>query len=167
MRLHRSSAIALTIVAALAAACAGDATTEPKVDVTGTYTLASINGKAMPYKDAYTFFENGVTKSDSTFALDGSITLNANHAFVLAVTFRDKIYAGSTVFVDETYTDHASGSWTLSGTTLTVTDVTDGVSNTVPATLVGNNITIAVADTIRTSATATTIRQVVFVFTKP
>ena len=94
--MRRLASVVLTGV--LLAACGGDAFSPE--DVSGTYSLETINGSPLPFSQ--TGIQNGVTVTTTTTA--GSVSLDANGTYGLSVTF-------SGTFGSDTTT-----------TTLTVTD---------------------------------------------
>lgn len=98
------------------AACGGDSTA-PNADVTGNYTLRTVNGANPPT----TIFQS----SDETVELtDGNIMLNADKTWsgVLTVRVTD-LTAGGTA---TTLSLPANGTYTSTGGTLTLIDATDG-----------------------------------------
>lgn len=98
------------------AACGGDSTA-PNADVTGNYTLRTVNGANPPT----TIFQS----SDETVELTGgNIMLNADKTWsgVLTVRVTD-LTAGGTA---TTLSLPANGTYTSTGGTLTLIDATDG-----------------------------------------
>lgn len=96
------AALALT---AFVAAC-GDSTS-PKKSPVGTWALATLDGNAPPLIVA--------TSADSTLYLNGStLTIQQSGSFSENIALRLKSQAG-----DSTFEQVDSGTWTMSGTTIT------------------------------------------------
>lgn len=102
----------------------------------GTYNLTSVNGVSMPASISTT--EQGVTVT-ITYS-SGSVTLRADGTFSFASSISID-FGGQVVTEDET----DSGTYTISGTTITITPTSDP-TDVDTATLIGNTITVVDAD---------------------
>jgi hypothetical protein len=89
-------------------ACGDDDPTSPNVDVTGTFTLRTINGEDLPVIIAQ-------VGEDMIEVTEGTIRLNADSTFSDSTTFR--ITEGGVVTIEE---DGAVGTYTQSGTSVTL-----------------------------------------------
>ncbi len=113
------------ILLAASLACGGDSTSPGTVE--GQYALRSIGGKALP----------AVVDEDSTEKTEvtsGSITLDANSVFTLALAFRRTRGIQSI-----TSSGTSTGTWTRSGSTVTMRTSNGAV---VPGALSGTTITV-------------------------
>ena len=115
---------------ALAAACGGDDKSPAGLDgqVTGTYTLRTVAGRAVPVVLAE---EDGVKLE----VVSGALTLNANGTYAGTMTLR--VTEGG---VATTETDGGAGRYAVEGGSLVLTDA-EGERTT--ATRSGNSITIS------------------------
>jgi hypothetical protein len=85
MRVNQKTSLALVGVLLLAgAACGGSATTGVNGDASGTYTLQSIGGKALPFT-----VSTGAT-STLTFK-SGALTVNTDKSFSATLSFDENI----------------------------------------------------------------------------
>ncbi|GBD33206.1 hypothetical protein HRbin33_02187 [bacterium HR33] len=96
---------------------------------TGTYVLKTVNGKPLP---AVILEIIGTYKAEITA---GSVTLNEDNTFSASITFRET--EGSTV---RTQTETDSGTYTISGNTITFTSPGTGPAFT--GTLSGGTLTV-------------------------
>lgn len=98
--------IALVLLAG-AAACGFDTATEPLVgDISGTYTLQSMNGSPLPFVFA---------SNDTTVSIDTDVlTVNTGGDWTETVSYRQTV--GTADATNETL--NLSGSWTRSGNQL-------------------------------------------------
>ena len=105
--------LAVLAMLALATAACGDdddGGTEP-TDITGTYTLRTIDGDALPFT-LFTAAQNAGTKREVT---SGSVTLRADGTYSDRFDFRDTNQTG-----DETdQFDATDGTWARTGNTIT------------------------------------------------
>ena len=106
------------------------------LDVTGTYTLKTLNGRAIP----------GETYRDSTYVINtagGGLTLTADYTFGFSVSA-----TGRNLKNTQTFDEGAAGggTYTVSGNTISffvVPKVGENLVNVGTATLVGNRLTLA------------------------
>ena len=107
MRRHVLAALAMLLVA-----CGGDKATGPD-PVTGSYTLRTVNGGALPQ----TFYQDDVEK-DQLFA--GTISLAADHSWTGSLSVDATAIPGGQVLF------HApipvSGTYALNASSITITD---------------------------------------------
>ena len=113
---RRSTAAFGLVVLATLAACGGESATGPNSSTTpvGAYTMTTLNGKALPaslYADGTYNFE--VTAGKLTLTNDGKF---------LAITTTRQTVPGNV----ETFVDTVGGTWVLTGTTVALTDLSDG-----------------------------------------
>jgi hypothetical protein len=116
----------LLIAAATAAiACSGDSATGPSATVSGTYSLSTVNGKALPFVVTDTVDGQVFT---STVLAPFTLALNSDKSMRMIGTFR-VVIAGQT----QTFTDTATGTYTVSGNAVTLNssegDVLSGTWN--------------------------------------
>ncbi len=118
--------LAVALVA-VAAACGGnDGINEPKEQaITGTYTLKTVNGAALPF----VIFQGDGYKLE---VLAASYVLAASGSFTNSASFR-----ATEGGVATTSTETLTGRYTVSGTTVTFTD-SDG--DVLTGTISGNNL---------------------------
>ncbi|HKN66131.1 MAG TPA: hypothetical protein VJW73_07625 [Gemmatimonadaceae bacterium] len=125
--------LVLAAVAMLLVACGGDKATGPE-PVTGSYTLRTVNGTALPA----TFYQDDVEK-DQLFA--GTISLAADHSWTGSLSVDATAIPGGQVLF------HApipvSGTYALNASTITITDP-QGLSFT--GTVTGGTMTLATTD---------------------
>ena len=96
-------------------ACGGDST-GPNADVTGNYTLQTVNGASVPA----VVFQDSQEKDELTA---GNINLNADKTWSGNLTARvTDLMSGAT----GTFSAPGNGTYTSSGGTITLTDATDG-----------------------------------------
>jgi hypothetical protein len=118
----RASALArVTLCATLAwiAACGSDSTTNPgggggPNSPVGNYSMSTANGKNLPvalYADGSYTYE----------VTNGTIGLTSDGKYSMINTYRQTIPGNVETFVDTT-----GGSWSVSGTTISLTDAADG-----------------------------------------
>lgn len=131
---HWLRAAALACAPALAAAC-GDASTSPS-DLAGTYALVGVAGQALPYTtadDAYTYVTT-----------DGTLYLSQDRTYRVEVNSR--VIDRRTNF-GQSVTDVGTGTYTLSGSRLTVyPDASSDVAlnQTTTGTVSGSTVTVDV-----------------------
>ncbi|HEY2377725.1 MAG TPA: hypothetical protein VGH98_17260 [Gemmatimonadaceae bacterium] len=104
-----------TALLVMLAACGGDST-GPKADITGNYTLRTVNGSAVPA----VVFQDASEKDELT---GGNISLGANNTWTGLLSARVTDLTTSEVF---TGSAPASGSYTNSGGSITLTVAQDG-----------------------------------------
>jgi len=97
------------------AACGGDST-GPNADVTGNYTLRTVNGGNVPA----VVYQDTLEKDELT---SGNITLNADKTWTGLLSAR---ITDLTSGAANTFSAPASGTYTNASGTLTLTDGTDG-----------------------------------------
>lgn len=112
-RLHRAAWLASGILLAASLAC-GDESTSP-VAIEGRYTLRTIGGKPLPSVIA----EDSIEKTELT---SGSITLDVNSVFTLALAYRR---TRGILVIESAGT--STGTWTRSGSTVTMRSGEGGV----------------------------------------
>jgi hypothetical protein len=114
-RALRKLATAFTLATA-GLACGGGDSTGPSTSIAGTYTLRTVNGGNLPY----TLIQVGADKLEITA---GSIALNADNTFSDRITVRAT--DGGSVETEEFV---AVGTYTVNGTTVTLTERESGDS---------------------------------------
>ena len=131
MRLLRAFPAVLFLTATLIG-CGGDDSNAPSASHVGTYTLSTVGGSPLPVTIA--------AGSDQVVIQSGRITLNANNSFTEETTVQATIGG----FIPVVQTVECSGSYQLSGTSITLTglsgDYCEGGSET--GTLSGNTLTV-------------------------
>lgn len=127
MALRQASRITIAALLVSIAACSDSSGPEP---ITGTYTLRTVNGTALPYLAA-SETSGGVTTRVEVTA--GNVVLNADLSFTSSITLRQTV--GSTVTTTASTT---VGTYTIAGSQITFRS-SDGVAT--PATLAGGTIT--------------------------
>jgi flagellar basal body rod protein FlgG len=104
---------------AAAAACGSDGTTQPSGPTpTGNYSIATVNGHGLPValaQDASYMYE----------VTDGTLALTTDGKFSIVTKYRQTIPGNVSNFVDST-----GGTWSQSGTTITLTNTADGTTDT-------------------------------------
>jgi hypothetical protein len=103
---------------AIVTACGGDGPSGPKAykDPTGTYTVATFNGKTLPapmYADTNYLYE----------LTSGSASLTSDGKYVSVLNFRQTLPGSVSLFVDT-----VRGTWALSGTTVSFTNSLDSTA---------------------------------------
>jgi hypothetical protein len=119
--MRRLSAV-LSVFAALVtlAACGGDGSTNPgSATVAGTYTLRTVNGSPLPYTLVQLGDDKFEVMADAITLKDGGIWTGAG---TIRVTERGQM---STTAITST------GTYSLTGTAITITDVTGSTTGTV------------------------------------
>ena len=103
------SALALAAVVATLAACGADkkSVTGPPTNVVGTYSLATVDGNALPFTVPNNPNHTVVVQS-------ATVTLNADHTYTIGGTGTSDGGAPEQVIAD-------AGDWSLSGSTVTFT----------------------------------------------
>lgn len=117
------------LILGLLVACGGDGVTAPNT-IVGTWHLATINSKALPF----VFFEVGadkveVTSGDLTFRDGGTVT----ETLALRITESGKVTTESA---------SVSGTYTVNGTAVVLVVTQDGETETSTATWSGNTLTL-------------------------
>jgi len=136
----RATALARITVCATAiwlAACGSDSTTSPggggnNNSPVGSYNISTVNGKNLPvalYADGNYTYE--VTA--------GTIGLTSDGKYSMINTYRQTIPGDVEMFVDTT-----GGTWSLSGTTISMTDAADGSTGSL--TWSSNQLMFAIVD---------------------
>lgn len=120
-------AVAIVGLTIFASACSDSSGPE---SITGTYTLRTVNGMALPYLVA-TETSGGVTSKVEV--VDGSATLNENKGYTSSITARQTV--GSSV---NTTVSTSMGTYAVNGTAITFT-AADGVISA--GTLTGGTLT--------------------------
>ena len=110
--MRRLAGLALLV---MLAACGGDST-GPKADVTGNYTLRTVNGANIPA----VVFQDSQEKDELT---SGNINLNADKTWSGTLSAR---VTDLTSGASATFNSPAGGTYTASSGTLTLTDASDG-----------------------------------------
>jgi hypothetical protein len=131
----RSLAFAATFATlAAAAACGGDSPSAPATAKTpdGSYNLSTVNGKALPVA---IFADTNYTYEVTS----GTLVLTTDGKFSVVSTYRQTIPGNISTFVDST-----GGTWLLSGTSVTFTNVDDQSTNT--ATWANSQLTFTQTD---------------------
>lgn len=119
-------ATVIGVLLASGAACGGDSPTAPET-ISGTFTLRSFNDAPLPVV---------LTTGTATLSLVGdTLVLNRNHTYRTAVVLDETIGGQTTTTVEE-----ASGTYVRSGSSLTLTDTSDG--STVTGVIQGETIVI-------------------------
>ncbi|MGH7617770.1 MAG: hypothetical protein ACREPM_11110, partial [Gemmatimonadaceae bacterium] len=98
----------------------------------GSYTISTVNGKNLPvaiYSDVNYTYE----------VTTGSIGLTSDGKYSLVTTYRQTIPGNVEMFVDST-----GGAWVLNGTTINLTDASDGSTGQI--TWATNQLMFAIAD---------------------
>ncbi len=129
--MRRLLAVALLLVSA---SCSKDSSTNPTASLAGTWNLSTINGSSLPFLLAEA--DNHVTPPTPRIELlDDQIIASSTGTFTENAHARvtDATGAFTVPFTD-------SGTWTLSGTTITFRFDSDGSSGT--GSLNGNTFTI-------------------------
>jgi len=121
--------LVLAGVAMLLVACGGDKTTGIET-VSGTYTLRTVNGTAVPT----TVYQDTQEKDER---LGGNVTLGADNSWSGLLSIRATELSSGSVF-GGTYP--IGGTYSLSGNTITLTDSPDLLSFT--GTVSGGTLTI-------------------------
>lgn len=117
----RTLAVALMFAATtVLAACGGDSGTGPDTKVVpptptpvGSYTISTINAKALPVA---IFADTGFTYEVTS----GSLALSSDGKYTVSITYRQTVPNDVSTFVDST-----RGTWVLSGTSVNFTDALD------------------------------------------
>lgn len=129
MRRHVLAALAMLLVA-----CGGDKATGPAA-VTGSYTLRTVNGAALPA----TYYQDDVER-DQLFA--GTISLAADHSWTGSLSVDATAIPGGQVLF------HApipvSGTYSLNASAITITDAAHSL--TLNGTVSGGTLTLATTD---------------------
>jgi hypothetical protein len=125
----------LAALTAWTAACGSD-TTGPggSNSPVGSYTISTVNGKSLPatlYADGNFLYE----------VTTGNIALTSNSKYSLVTTYRQTIPGNVEIFVDSTY-----GTWTLSGSTISLTDGQDGSTGQITWSSAQSQLMFAIAD---------------------
>lgn len=136
----RASALArVTLCASLAwiAACGSDSTTSPggggnPNSPIGSYNISTVNGKSLPVS----LYAAGTYTYEVTA---GTIGLTSDGKYSMINTYRQTIPGDVEIFADTT-----GGTWSLSGTTITMTDAADGSTGSV--TWSANQLMFAIVD---------------------
>lgn len=122
----------LAAVAMLLVACGGDKATSPDT-VSGNYTLRTVNGARIPapfYQDEF--------ERDEFY--DGNIILSADHSWTGSLAVNAVELPGGAVLFHQPLP--VSGTYSLSGNSINLTDATHGLQMT--GTLSGGTISIGV-----------------------
>ena len=112
------TAIVALIAVAIVTACGGDGPSGPGYkDPSGTYTVVTFNGKALPatmYADTNYLYE----------ITSGSALLTSDGKYVDVLNYRQTLPGSVSLFVDT-----IRGTWMLSGTTVSFTNSLDSTAN--------------------------------------
>lgn len=131
----------LLTLAIVLAACAGGgsptspnskSTTPDSATIPGSYGLSTVNTKTLPV----------VILTDSAYTLQvvsASATMTSSHRFTIAITTRETVDGNGSV-----YTDTVSGSWSVSGLTITLVSAAD--SSVATATWDATHLVVAQMD---------------------
>ena len=120
---------AFVVLALVLAACGSDASTEP-ASVVGTWSLQTVNGSPLPFVAA----QSG---SDKAEIMGDTIKISAAGSFIESTTIRTTLSGVATI---QTLAD--TGTYKVSGSTLTLSSTADGSSGT--GTWSGNTITATI-----------------------
>ena len=133
-RARRSRALITLAFVATVAACGGDSSTEPggSSSPVGAYSITTVNGKTLPAS----LFADGAYNYEVTA---GKLTLT-NDGKYLAITNTRQTLPGNV----ENFVDTVGGTWLLSGTTVSMTNPSDGSTGT--AAWSNGTLTISVID---------------------
>ena len=113
----RTRRLGLAVLVAASLACSGSESTGPD-PIEGTYTLQTMGGRPLPVLV--------IQDEDGSIEITaGSVTLRAPNGFTMALSFRQT--SGTRV---STVTDQVDGTWTRSGSTVTLTADGEAVSAT-------------------------------------
>jgi hypothetical protein len=117
-RARRSTAAVGLLLLGTLAACGGDGTTEPGRPTTpvGAYAISTVNGKALPVS----LFADGGFNYE---VMSGKLTLTNDGKYSAVTTFRQTLPGNV-----ETFVDSVGGTWVLAGTTVSMTNPSDGSS---------------------------------------
>jgi hypothetical protein len=110
----------------------GGGTTPPPTSPVGNYNMSTANGKNLPvalYSDVNYTYE----------VTTGTIGLTSDGKYSLVTTYRQTIPGNVETFVDST-----GGTWVLSGTTVNLTDGSDGTTGAI--TWSANQLSFAITD---------------------
>ena len=120
----------LGLLALVLAGCADDGIAAPEETMVGTYALQSVNGQSLPFveEDDTTGTRFEIVGIEIDFAEDGT--------YALRQEFRVTEAGGAAT----TEHEYANGTWTLTGTNLSLTE--DG--ELISAVLDGNSFTVSV-----------------------
>jgi hypothetical protein len=117
------------------AACGGDSGTGPNSNPAGSYHLATVAGKSVP---ATMFSDTAFTDVIAA----GSLALQADGKYVIAVTTNETIAGHLSVYVDST-----AGTWTQSGANALTMVSADGGGST-SAAWAGPTVTLVDVDSV-------------------
>jgi hypothetical protein len=127
----------LAAIAAWTAACGSDKTTGPggpNGSPVGNYTISTVNGKSLP----------APLYSDGNFSYDvtnGTIGLTGDSKYTLATTYKQTIPGNVEIFVDSTF-----GTWSMTGTTISLTDGQDGSTGQITWSSTQSQLMFAIVD---------------------
>jgi len=129
----RRSGTAIAFLLAAAVTGCGDSTgpSEPTTPV-GSYTIATVNGKALPAS----VFADGPINYE---VMSGKLSLTSDGKYSAVTTFRQTVPGDVS-----TYVDSIGGTWVLSGTTVQMINTSD--ASTGSATWANRQLTIVVVD---------------------
>jgi len=116
---------------AFAVACGGDKATGPGASVTGNYLLSSVNGISVPA----VVLQNSIEKDELTA---GNINLNSDKTWSGSLSARSTQLATG---LTSTISVPANGTYTTSGSAITLTDASDGSKLT--GSLVGGTLSLS------------------------
>jgi hypothetical protein len=117
------------------AACGSDSTTSPgntPNSPIGSYSISTVNGKSLPVA----LYAAGTYTYEVTA---GTIGLTSDGKYSMINTYRQTIPGDVEIFADTT-----GGTWTMSGTTISMTDASDG--STGQLTWSGTQLMFAIVD---------------------
>jgi len=126
--------ITLCAAAIWLAACGSDSTTSPggNNSPVGSYNISTVNGKNLPVA----LYADGSYSYEVTA---GTIGLTSDGKYSMINTYRQTIPGDVEMFVDTT-----GGTWSLSGTTISMTDAADGSTGSL--TWSSNQLMFAIVD---------------------
>ena len=134
-RRHRPLLAALVAIPVIAlAACGGDSGTGPNATPAGSYQLSTVAGKAVP---ATMFSDTAFTDVIAA----GTLALQADGKYVIAVTTNETIAGHLSVYVDSLF-----GTWSQSGSNAVTMISSDGASMSAPWT--GTTVTVVDTDSL-------------------
>lgn len=112
--------LALLLVVLLLAACSDDDVSGPEIDeISGTYTLETINGQPLPYAIIQ------IGNIYITAYIGGSMTLNPNHRYVERADLRTAFYDSVGAVVVEDTTVELHGTWEVEDSAIWLTPEVD------------------------------------------
>jgi hypothetical protein len=122
-------AIAYVLALTLAAACGSDSSTEPAASISGTWSLQTINGGALP-------FNLGTLENGARLDVTNETLVIANGTYTATTTIRTTLNGAAT-----NETDSDAGTVTTTGSTVTFKSTAD--ATVVTGTLAAGTLSIS------------------------